>query len=57
MRQRNDTASALYAPSEDPPFEVAPGEEIDYPIYIVGLTQADESDEESDDTDGEEPAE
>lgn len=38
MRQRNDTVYALYASAADPPFEVAPGETIDYPDPVVGLT-------------------
>lgn len=38
MRQRNDTDRALYASAADPPFEVAPGEIIDYPYPVVGLT-------------------
>jgi hypothetical protein len=38
MRQRNDTIHALYAPSADPPFEVQPGEIIDYPVLVIGLT-------------------
>lgn len=37
MRQRNDTPYALYAPA-DPPFEVLPGETVDYHTYLVGLT-------------------
>lgn len=38
MRQRNDTDRALYAPAADPPFEVAPGETIEYDIPVIGLT-------------------
>lgn len=38
MRQRNDTVHALYAPAADPPFEVQPGEVIDYPVQVTGLT-------------------
>lgn len=45
MRQRNDTAYALYASAADPPFEVAPGEEIDHPHPVVGLTPVTEEPE------------
>ncbi|HEY6021606.1 MAG TPA: hypothetical protein VIY48_17585 [Candidatus Paceibacterota bacterium] len=38
MRQRNDSDAMLHASAADPPFAVAPGEEIDYPIPVVGLT-------------------
>lgn len=42
MRQRNDTLSALYVPA-DPPFEVLPGESVDYPDYLIGLTPVEDS--------------
>lgn len=38
MRQRNDTDVTLHASAADPPFAVAPGETINYPIPVVGLT-------------------
>lgn len=41
MRQRNDTFTALYAPA-DPPFSVLPGETIDYPVHLTGLTRLDD---------------
>lgn len=37
MRQRNNTHSALYVPA-DPPFVVLPGETVDHPTYLIGLT-------------------
>ncbi len=38
MRQRNDSLDTLFVQAADPPFEIAPGETVDYESYIIGLT-------------------
>ncbi len=38
MRQRNDSLKPLFVQAADPPFEIAPGETVDYPSPVIGLT-------------------
>lgn len=38
MRQRNDSLDTLFVQAADPPFEIAPGETIDFESAIIGMT-------------------
>ena len=37
MRQRNTSGSPLVLPTLDPPVEVLPGDEIDFPDLLAGM--------------------
>lgn len=37
MRQRNTSGSPLVLPTVDPPVEVLPGDEIDFPHLLAGM--------------------
>jgi hypothetical protein len=63
VRQRNDTANALHVsawPTDDDPdrrpFDVAPGEETDFPQLLAGFTSLEPPAAESDAAQGETPA-
>lgn len=38
MRQRNDSLDILFVQVASPPFEIAPGEIVDYESPIIGMT-------------------
>lgn len=38
MRQRNDSLDTLFVQAADPPFEIVPGETVDFDSPIIGMT-------------------
>lgn len=42
MRQRNTSGSPLVLPTLDPPVEVLPGDEIDFPELLAGMEVIDD---------------
>jgi hypothetical protein len=59
VRQRNTSGSPLVLPTLDPPVEVLPGDEIDFPNLLAGMESLEDEQSEMDEaeSDNEDPEE
>lgn len=55
MRQRNTSGSPLVLPTLDPPVEVLPGDEIDFPDLLAGMESLEDAPSDVDEVESVEP--